>query len=165
MEKVLYALILFTLCGCYHNCEPPFPYAPALSTTDYNYCASVVHKYGQPVKKMKDYPYWADEGDTIKVHGWIEHAYGRPITEIDSLNLRFTMSDDSVTALNPSYHGACLQCESAICLMDGIDLEQECYVLGTITFNPKFKVLGPGDFNSCVYPLYAIRVVNIENKN
>ena len=164
MVMAIAILFLVAFCGCYHNCESPFPDAPALNANEYNSCNTVMGKYTHPVKQMRNYPYWSDEGDTIKVCGWIEHSYGNPIKATDSLDLMFFMSDDSINALDPSYHGGGLPFESAVYLMDSIDLEKECYIIGTISFNPKFKFIGgPPDFNSCVCPQYAMRVVRIEN--
>lgn len=159
-------LVFLVVCGCYHNCESPFLDAPTLNANGFNTCIAVMGKYTYPVKKMKYYPYWSDEGDTIKVCGWIEHSNGNPIKASDSLDLMFSMSDDSITALDSSYHGAGLPFECAVCLMDSIDLEKKCYITGTLSFDPKYKLIGgPPDFSSCVCPQYSIRVVKIENQN
>ena len=179
MKKILFLIVLVTtLIGCnkeyYGKCEQVYDHhtLPALSKTDYNDCDKVAinyiyfYRYNNAERYLNRHPnpYEANEGDTIKIKGFIMHTHNRTVI-YDGDNWTCDMGIDSLSAMDPEYHTAWLSLEGTDkALLNGIDFTKKCYVTAIITFHTMFPMSGsPSDLRSCaaLYPVY--KVVEIKN--
>ena len=141
---------------------------PALSSTEYNSCGSIVRNFFYLSIDNADYPYYSHAGDTIKFCGYVKHSYGRPLQyNEDSTYCQFTMIDDYATAMDASNHnGGAFFVESLISLMGNVDITQKCYVKGLLSFGsqsaviPWVSISEPG---SCRSEDLLFNVIDIHN--
>lgn len=140
----------------------------SLSKEDFNTCTAVLEKYmDYPASTREDYPYWDEEGDTIKVCGWIKHDYGNTIHASSGNVSSIRMCDDSVIALDSTSKGGAgvdFEMDSSLDLLNGVNREEKCYIMGTLTFSPKIMyVYTPEPYNPCLFIQFAINPITISN--
>lgn len=111
---------------------------PALSSTEYNSCESVVRNFIYFSIDNANYPYYSHAGDIIKFCGYVKHSYGEPLHyNEDNSYCQFTMIDDYATAMDVSnYNGGAFFIESSVDKMENVDLSQKCHVTGVLAFGP-----------------------------
>ncbi len=140
----------------------------SLSKEDFNTCTAVLEKYTDyPASTREEYPYWDEEGNTIKVCGWIKHDYGNTIHASSGNVSCIRMCDDSVVALDSTSKGGAgvdFEMDSSLDLLNGVNREEKCYIMGTLTFNPKITcVYTPEPSNHCLLIQFAINPIKISN--
>lgn len=179
MKKILFLFVLaMALVGCnkeyYGKCEQVYDHhtLPALSKNDYNDCDKVAinyvyfYRYKNAERYLNQHPnpYEANEGDTIKIKGFIMHSHNRTVI-YDGDNWMCNMGIDSLKAMDTEYQIASLSLEGTDkSLLNGVDFTKKCYVTAIITFHTMFPMEdSPSDPRSCaaLYPVY--KVVEIKN--
>ena len=178
MKKILILFVLaMALVGCnkeyYGKCEQVYDHhtLPALSKNDYNDCDKVAinyvyfYRYNKAERYLNRHPnpYEANEGDTIKIKGFIMHTHNRTVI-YDGNNWTCRMVIDSLKAMNIDYYTCDLTLEGTDkSVLKDVDLTRKCYVTAIITFHRMFLLTGsPSDHRSCAasYPVYKVVKIN-----
>ena len=182
MKKVvLFFVLLFVLSGCNktpssNHCDPceqvyDSQVLPVLDRNDYNDCGAVAMNYmfmsrATPCYEAKYHnPYYKNEGDTIKIRGFIKHSYGKPILKDKDGIWTASMTMDSLTAMDPNNHlGGDLRIEGAdTTIFNAVDLTKMCYVTAIVTFDKlviPYEAVEPGKCRA-VNPAYiAVEIKN-----
>lgn len=179
MKKILFLIVLvITLISCnkeyWGQCEQPYDIQtlPALDWNDYNDCDVVSINFTYMTRwSNKRYlirypnPYKDNEGDTIKIKGYIKHAYNKPIN-YESKCYSFSMEKDSVKAMDitNNYGGYLLIEGTDKSVIEGVDITKKCYITAIITFQQLSSwCSSPADPKKCFPMTPVYRVVEIKN--
>ena len=151
-------------CDCFqpHNQDN----IPLLSEIQYNSWEDVVANYEYYVKSSADYPYYHQEGKTLRVYGWIRHHNGQYVEMTpDSVCAAFGLSADSSVAFSSSFqYSSCGHLETQPSLLESVDMNEKCYITGTLTFEPNHWFIPIRIMpESCFCPEFALRVTEIHN--
>lgn len=134
--------------------------APALSNSDYNSCWTVLCNFYYASVDNKDYPYYNREGENIKCCGFVKSiGYAE-----DGAWVQLLMEDRDAEGNSTSF---ILAVESDSTHLNGVDLNEKCYVIGRLSFGRDDSHFGgwlnaqtPG---SCISANYIIIADEIRN--
>ena len=179
MKRIfLMVVAAFFLVGCnkeyYGKCEQVYDHhtLPALDWNDYNDCDVVsinftyVYRWGDK-RYLNRYPnpYIDNEGDTIKIKGFIKHSYNEPIY-YESECYSFRMEKDSLKAMDVTNHyGGYLLVEGTDrSIIENVDITKKCYITAVITFQQLSSwICSPPHPKECFAMTPTFRVVKIKN--
>lgn len=138
---------------------------PDITSEEYHNWEDVSAFYEYYVKSKEEYPYNQHEGNTLKVCGWINHYNGQAYhLSPDSLWAAIGLSSDSSAAFSASYfYSINSRIECSPILLDSIDLDQKCFITGTLTFSPYYMFTMMTSQPGCYCPEFALRVTEIHN--
>ena len=154
MRKMTLA-IMATAClltGCTKDCG--FRYlsndTPALKQNDYNSCEAIYRNYYYLVcgsHSEADFPYWANEMDTIMVCGYFPENWNG-----DRNNFVLFDSPD-----NANESTLCVNVSDASpVLPEEIDISKKCYVKGHLFFNVQRHGFGSYPIVPCINGVYDV---------
>ena len=154
MKKIVFALTILVciLTGCTKDCG--FRYlsndTPALKQNDYNSCEAIYSNYYYLVcgsHHEVDFPYWANEMDTIMVCGYFPENWNGDRNNFDLF--------DSPDNANKSTF--CVNVlEASPALPEEIDISKKCYVKGHLFFNVLRGSFGSYPIVPYVYGVYDV---------
>lgn len=168
---IIIVALIFVTVGCkprYEQCGQPSEIyeIPTLDRNGYNSCKDVWLNYAYGMQDswgyQEQYPYPYELGDTIRVSGFIRHAYGKPFEYRGNL-WKCEMLDDSLNAMDESNHkpGILRVVGKAKNVLTSIDDQKRCYVTGVMSFDNPFP--GEGISEWCYYTCPLVHVVEINN--
>ncbi|MBR4218580.1 MAG: hypothetical protein IKR71_06000 [Bacteroidales bacterium] len=178
---VLIIVLLSVLVGCNKNpvsnhCDPceqvyDSQVLPVLDKNDYNDCGAVAQNFVFMSRATPCYaakypnPYHKNEGDTIKIKGFIKHSYGKPIRKNNDGIWTASMIVDSLTAMDPNNHlGGDLRIEGAdTTIFNTVDITKKCYVTAIISFHKlviPYEEVKPGQCRAVTPAYIAIEIKN-----
>ena len=154
MRKLFFAIIVLScfLTGCKKDCG--FPYmsndTPALKQNDYNSCEAIYRNYYYLVCRgysEVDYPYWANDGDTIMVCGYFPKDW-------DGDRNNFILFDSPDNANETTF---CVSVfDASPKLPEEIDISKKCYIKGHLFFNILHLSFGNYPIVPCINGFYDV---------
>ena len=154
MRKMMLAFMT-TVClltGCTKHCGFRFMLSDthALKKDDYNSCEAIYRNYYYVVcgsHSEVDYPYWANDGDTIMVCGYFPKDW-------DGNRNNFVLFD-SLDNANEST--LCISVfDASPVLPEEIDISKKCYLKGHLFFNIQRHGFGSYPIVPCINGVYDV---------
>lgn len=183
MKMRKYLLLMVLLLG-FLGCTSHFPekceqlyetqQIPALSKDSYNTCDAVFLNYAYFVRwndvngYLEHYPnpFESLMQDTVMMCGFIKHFYGKPFDYADDNWWMCSMTDDSISAMDPENHigGTILVQGKDKAVLNEINDMRKCYLIGIMTYDSPFIFEdSPADPMSCCCLVPYFQVVQIKN--